>query len=128
MEEKTNNASPNRRHFTRIPMDNEVTLACGAKQWKTQLLDISLKGALLTTPDTFDESPECGCRLMFSLNETDVTIMMVGRIVHHKNGQIGFHCDNIDLDSISHLKRMVELNLGDEKLLERELGELFAAD
>ena len=119
--------SENRRHFTRIPMDNEVTLACGAQQWNSQLLDISLKGALLATPEEFGECPNCSCRLMFMLNETDVTIMMVGNIVHQEDGQLGFRCDNIDLDSITHLKRMVELNLGDESLLERELGELIGS-
>ena len=121
----TESSHENRRHFTRIPMDNEVTLACGAQQWKSQLLDISLKGALLETPEEFGECPDCSCRLMFMLNETDVTIMMVGNLVHHKGEQLGFRCDNIDLDSVTHLKRMVELNLGDESLLERELTELL---
>jgi hypothetical protein len=115
----------NRRHFTRIPMDSAVTLACGAKQWNSQLLDISLKGALLAIPDNFGECPECSCRLMLSLSEAEITIMMVGHIVHHEETRLGFRCDSIDLDSITHLKRMVELNLGDEGLLERELGELL---
>ena len=123
----TEQPSENRRHFTRIPMDSEVTLACGAQQWKSQLLDISLWGALLALPEDFGSCPTCSCRLMFSLNETEVTIMMVGKIVHHRDRQIGFRCDNIDLDSITHLKRMVELNLGDATLLERELGELIGA-
>ncbi len=121
----TDNANDNRRHFTRIPMDSEVTLACGAQQWKSQLIDISLKGALLSTPEEFGECPECSCRLMFMLNDTDVTIMMVGNIVYQKGEHLGFRCDNIDLDSITHLKRMVELNLGDAGLLERELSELL---
>jgi hypothetical protein len=121
----TDNTTDNRRHFTRIPMDSEVTLACGAQQWKSQLIDISLKGALLAIPEAFGECPECSCRLMFSLNEGEVSIMMVGHIVHQKEKHLGFRCDNIDLDSITHLKRMVELNLGDEGLLERELGELL---
>jgi hypothetical protein len=116
----------NRRHFTRIPMDCQVVLACGAKQWRSRLLDVSLKGALLATPDKFGEPPECSCHLTFALNEGDVTIMMVGHIVHHEPAHLGFRCDNIDLDSITHLRRMVELNLGDEGLLERELGELLA--
>lgn len=118
--------SENRRHFTRIPMDSHVTLACGAHQWHSQLLDISLKGALLSTPKDFGDCPDCSCRVMFSLNETEVTIMMVGHLVHHEGEQLGFRCDSIDLDSITHLKRMVELNLGDEGVLERELGELIA--
>ncbi len=115
----------NRRHFTRIPMDNNVTLACGAQQWSSRLLDISLNGALLEAPSTFVDCPQSTCRLMFMLNETDATIMMVGKLVHHQNHKIGFRCDNVDLDSITHLKRLVELNLGDEGLLERELGELI---
>jgi len=124
----TDNANDNRRHFTRIPMDSEVTLACGAQQWKSQLIDISLKGALLSTPEEFGDCPDCSCRLMFMLNNTDVTIMMVGNIVYKKDEQLGFRCDNIDLDSITHLKRMVELNIGDEGLLERELGELLDSE
>jgi hypothetical protein len=52
---------------------------------------------------------------------------MVGHLVHHKDGHLGFRCDNIDLDSVTHLKRMVELNLGNEDVLERELGELLEA-
>ena len=101
--------SENRRHFTRIPMDCQVMLACGAQQWKSKLIDISLKGALLAIPEDFSECPECSCRLMFSLNETDVSIMMVGHIVYHKDKHLGFRCDRITLNSITHLKRMVEL-------------------
>jgi hypothetical protein len=49
---------------------------------------------------------------------------MQGSIIHSETDQIGFRCDHIDLESISHLKRLVELNLGDEAALERELHEL----
>jgi hypothetical protein len=121
------NPSEERRHFTRIPMDNVVILACGADQWNTQLLDISLKGALLATPDGFGACPNCRCSLTLSLNDTDAAIMMVGTIMHHEEGHLGLRCDSIDLASITHLKRMVELNLGDELLLGRELGELISA-
>jgi hypothetical protein len=36
-------------------------------------------------------------------------------------------CKEIDLDSISHLRRLIELNLGDQEELERELGALLKA-
>jgi len=35
---------------------------------------------------------------------------------------LGLSCREIDLDSITHLRRLVALNLGDEALLDRELG------
>jgi hypothetical protein len=35
------------------------------------------------------------------------------------------HCDNIDVDSVTHLRRLVALNSGDPKLLDRELAALL---
>jgi hypothetical protein len=34
-------------------------------------------------------------------------------------------CDSIDLDSITHLRRLVELNAGDPRELDRELAILI---
>ena len=122
----SNQGSPeNRRHFTRIPMDSEVNLSCGDQHYKGQLLDISLKGALMETPEAPDSTPSGNCQLSLTLNGTDITISMEGEIVHHQGAQLGMRCDSIDLESITHLKRIVELNLGDESLLERELAELL---
>ena len=45
--------------------------------------------------------------------------------VAHLNGTcVGVRCDKIDIDSASHLRRLLELNLGDADLLSRELTEL----
>ena len=40
--------------------------------------------------------------------------------------KLGFECTRIDQQSISHLRRVVELNLGDEALLQRELKALIS--
>lgn len=123
------NESPHseRRHFARIPIDCHVRVTCNDEHFETQLLDISLKGALLKTPTHWRAAPQCACTLTVELgSENDVKIVMQGHIVHQENGHLGFHCEHIDLDSISHLRRLVELNLGDESLLERELTELLA--
>jgi hypothetical protein len=45
-------------------------------------------------------------------------------VAHCESEHVGFHCDHIDIDSITHLRRLVELNLGDPELLERELSAL----
>jgi hypothetical protein len=49
---------------------------------------------------------------------------MTGEIAHREGRQVGVRCLEIDLDSISHLRRLVELNVGDEAILHRELGAL----
>ena len=44
----------------------------------------------------------------------------------HCHGRLaGLVCTSIDLDSITHLRRLVELNLGDPDLLDRELSALI---
>jgi hypothetical protein len=37
---------------------------------------------------------------------------------------IGFQSINMDLDTATYLYRLIELNIGDEKLMEKELVEL----
>lgn len=71
----------------------------------------------LTTPVRLLHSAS----LCFTLPESDIEISIDTELVHQKNAQLGLKCNFIDVDSISHLKRMVELNLGDASLLNREL-------
>jgi hypothetical protein len=49
---------------------------------------------------------------------------MAGEVVHREWTLVGVRCVEIDLESISHLRRLVELNLGDAELLHRELSAL----
>jgi hypothetical protein len=51
---------------------------------------------------------------------------MEGSIAHLEGTQVGLRCDSIDIDSLTHLRRLVELNVGDEAILQRELSALTA--
>ena len=117
------------RRFHRIPFDAIVTIlgANSGQQWKAQLVDISLKGALLIKPSSWDGNEGDSFHLDMRLDgaESDVKLNMDATVVHTGEQHIGFRCDNMDLDTATHLHRLVELNLGDEKLLERELAELI---
>jgi hypothetical protein len=117
-----------RRAFTRIPLSSQVTLHCGTSQWTTQLIEISLKGALLRCPDGCEAHIDETCLIELPLSSPRKAITMQGRITHRENDSIGFHCECIDLDSISHLRRLVELHIGNEAQLERELAELATTD
>jgi len=114
-----------RRHFIRIPMDSEVHLNCDGRRWQTELIDISMTGALVSRPAQWAPSDDTPCRLEITLSD-DITITMEVVAAHEEADYIGFRCTHIGLESISHLKRLVELNLGDHHLLERELHELVA--
>lgn len=112
-----------KRHFKRFPMDGTAALFCDGERWDSRLVDISFKGALIVAPTGWDADSAAGCQLELRL-DGEIVITMEGSVVHCENGHLGFHCDHISLESISHLRRLVELNLGEEVLLERELGEL----
>lgn len=119
------------RRFTRIPFDAsvELTLAAGprgkATSWHAQLLDICLKGALFTRPADWHGSVGERYRLEIQLGDAPIVMAMDGHVVHVQDESIGFSWDQLDVDSAGHLHRLIELNLGDSTLLERELHELL---
>lgn len=118
-------ATREKRRFSRILFDAPVTIRTGDRRHESRLLDISLKGMLVAK--TADWPADAGGRVELSVpmvgSEHD--IRMQAHKVHEENGHVGYQCDHIDLDSISALKRLVELNVTDAEMLERELGALL---
>ncbi len=116
--------SDNQRRFTRFQFDARVQIRRGQEQWEARLLDISLNGALLTVPDGWNASVGESVRLDMHIADSAVVIRMEAEVAHQGSEQVGFRCKRIDLDSIEHLRRLVELNLGDPARLHRELHAL----
>ena len=117
------------RRFHRIPFDAEVTVrgATSGQQWKARLVDISLKGALIQKPEGWHGEQDQSFHLDMRLDGADanVKIAMDAIVTHVEQDHIGFEYEHMDLDTATHLHRLVELNLGDETLLERDLAELI---
>ena len=111
------------RRFTRTPLDVPVTLHSTGGSWDTELIDISLRGALIKAPASLRAGTEHQYQLSVHLDGGhDICMAVV--IAHQHNDELGLSCVDIDLDSITHLRRLVELNLGETELLERELSAL----
>ena len=120
----------NRRRFSRIHFDalaelsvnNDVCLA-------VKVLDLSLKGALveLVTAPPPKLALHAACTLAIDLGEEinedfpEGGILMQAVVAHLHDGVIGLRSVEIDLDSITNLRRVVEFNLGNEEILGREL-------
>ncbi|MBI3525378.1 MAG: PilZ domain-containing protein [Betaproteobacteria bacterium] len=118
------NDTQEHRAFWRAPFHATVQLADATGVWEGELLDICLKGALLNMSDDWPGVLGAKCRLRLDLGE-DVTIMMQTTVAHLESTKVGLRCDNIGLDSITHLRSLVTLNAGDPDLLERELSALL---
>lgn len=116
---------PSKRRFTRIPFDTLAVLVSDTFRHETELLDISLNGALVTDPQAGELKLDDAIRLEIHLQDPSKVITMVGHVAHRENERLGIHCETIDLDSITQLRRLVELNLGDTDMLHRELAALL---
>ena len=114
----------NRRRFKRIAFDARTELSQGEYIWPVKLIDLSLKGLLIERPEPWLGDRENDFFVDIHLGD-DVDIEMDVHLAHEENGQLGFVCRHIRLESIQRLRRLIELNLADEAELERELGALI---
>jgi hypothetical protein len=114
----------NRRQFWRAHFQSPVQLVLHGRVVEADLYDISLKGALVKVPEDWSGKKGDHCHLRLHLG-TQVTISMSASVAHLAGRRVGLHCDHIDLDSVTHLRRLVELNSGDPGLLDRELAALL---
>lgn len=112
-----------RRRFQRIEFDAATELVQGDRRWPVELHDLSLKGLLVRRPEGWDADADQPFEARVRLAD-DAEVRMEVAMTHEEGDLIGFVCQHIDLDSIAHLRRLVELNLGDDALLERELAAL----
>ncbi len=112
-----------RRHFSRVELQRPATLTGLGIEAEVEVLDVSLKGVLIALPAPARLTPDADYRLCLPLS-AETEIRMDLRPAHRSEDRAGFHCTRIVVDSMSHLRRLVELNLGDATLLRRELAEL----
>ena len=115
--------SSEKRHNTRILFDTQATVHYKNGSWTGKVIDISLQGVLINIPSDWLGNIGDHCMVSIQLDGS-AQIKMACSIAHIENDHVGLHCDYIDIDSAAHLRRLVELNLGDEALLYRELAAL----
>ena len=112
------------RRFSRVNFKGNAHLEFGDHSWLTEVLDLSLQGALIRKPKDWSAAPESAMQLRIQLNDFPIELVMLVSVAHTSDNQVGLRCEKIDIESVSHLRRLLELNLGDAELLSRELSEL----
>lgn len=112
-----------KRQFHRILYTAKANLSANEQVWDCDVLDLSLNGCLLHFTSPWQQKPENLYTLKLRLSD-DIEIKMELKMAHCLENNVGFKCKQIDIDSISQLRRMVELNIGDSEILERDLSAL----
>lgn len=114
-----------RRKFWRTAFHAPAALASEGQRISVDIIDLSLKGALIEAPDGWHPGRGQSAELALPLS-ADACITMQMRVAHVESQRVGLKCEHIDLDSMTHLRKLVELNSGDPSMLERELAILSA--
>lgn len=116
------------RHFSRISFHADVQLSLQSESVvrTPHLLDISLKGALVDIVHPINNSFKGErCTMVLALGKGGENIKIEGKVAHQEGLLLGIEFQHIDVDSMTNLRRLVELNMADETQLERELGQML---
>ncbi|OGG96317.1 MAG: hypothetical protein A2508_00330 [Candidatus Lambdaproteobacteria bacterium RIFOXYD12_FULL_49_8] len=113
--------SQERRHYSRVNFDHEAYLHSAGERYECQLLDVSLKGVLVEVSEDFPAQSGQKAMVEVQLAGTAVQIQADSTLVFKKDNQCGFRFDEIGIDSLTHLRRLLELNTGDSDLVRKEL-------
>ncbi len=114
------------RKFSRIPFKSEVYLDVAGESVTGKLLDICLKGALIEeSNDRFSARAGETVDMKLELADSDIELKFSCELVHREGTHLGFRFLETDVESMTHLRNLIELNLGDSGQIHEELSSLI---
>ncbi|WP_210473163.1 PilZ domain-containing protein [Vibrio crassostreae] len=113
-----------RRQFSRVIYQVPTEISQGQVNVSGSVQDLSLHGLLIQCNESKQLSHDTPVQVSFKLESSDINIQLEATIVSTINTSMRLRIEHLDIDSISHLKRLVELNVGDDELLYREIEHL----
>lgn len=114
------------RRFLRSVFQAPARLNLAGHIRDVQILDVSLKGALVDMGEVLPCPAGVRGRLRLQLSPTTFIAMDVA-VTRVHGSRLGLQCLHIDLDSVTHLRQLIERNSQDPTLLARELSVLVGA-
>ncbi|MDE2196639.1 MAG: PilZ domain-containing protein [Gammaproteobacteria bacterium] len=119
----TAKSAEERRRFRRFRFSSVIRVREGDAVQECELLDVSLRGFLARCPADWRAAEGDRLRVEWRLAEL-IKLELDARVVHVSGDHIGCSWEARDPESFAHLKRLVEINLMDPKLVVRELESL----
>ncbi|MCM2265479.1 MAG: PilZ domain-containing protein [Desulfuromonadales bacterium] len=110
-----------KRHFRRIPFEAEMLVAVGDRIWSCQLLDLALKGVLLESPAALPLAQGTVANLSLPLPGSEIVLDFEAELVHREENRLGFKFLHENLETLTHLRTLLELNTGDPEGVRSEL-------
>ena len=111
-----------RRNFQRVPFATEAEIKCSGKIYHAELLDISFQGALVLGKGPMPLAAGSRCDLSIHLTDSEITLQFAADIIHYRENRVGLKFISEDTETATHLRRLLELNIGSSEALDREIA------
>lgn len=96
----------------RVSFETKITLQAEEKKIcvSGNSRDLSMKGAFVKTDEGFSVGAACDITVTLTGSVDDVTLSMKGVIVRKEPSGVAINFSSVDLDSYTHLKKLVQFN------------------
>ncbi len=106
-----------RRHF-RVGFTTPIRIQLEAEGKQIDIRgssrDLSLKGIFIKTPDKFAPGTKCAVRVYLTGTRDEIALVMNATIIRQNDEGMGIVFDSMDVDTYSHLKKIVSYNRDDD--------------
>jgi hypothetical protein len=111
-----------RRNFQRVPFATEAEINCNEEKFHGELLDISLQGALIQGKGSISLEKGAICELSINLVDSEITLQFDVNLAHREENKFGFKFIGEDTETMIHLRRLLELNIGSSETIDKEIS------
>ncbi|MEE1339950.1 MAG: PilZ domain-containing protein [Succinivibrionaceae bacterium] len=113
-----------KRRYNRVAYQTKGQFVGESFNVNVTVIDLSIKGVLVKTNTPLEMEIGKEGTLTIDIDES-IKVFMQVKVVRTQGCDIGLYCTKIDIESITHLRALIDLNLGNPNLLERDLEELI---
>ncbi len=105
-------ADSEKRQGERVNFETKIVLKSEDKEIHVvgNSRDLSLKGVFVKTEEGFSKGAACDIRVTLTGTIDDFDLKMKGTIVRKEGSGVAIHFNSVDLESYTHLKKLVQYN------------------
>lgn len=109
-----------KRLYRRVEIGGTARLDIRGQSCPVELLDLSLKGAQVEVASDLADAAlsKAAITLVLELEDSDIQLPIDGIVVRQRGNALAIEFTQVRVESMQHLRRLVELNLGSDPILD----------
>ncbi len=110
-----------KRYCKRITFPATVEIEFQQRSYPGELLDLSMKGALIQPDGDITLQKKENASIKITLPMSELILSFEAELVHLYKNNMGFKFISVDIDTMTHLRRLMELNTGNSEQVHEEI-------